>query len=178
MSARRPSLVWMHRATGATLGLLGLWVLLNSARYRSAEAWSAAQLVAATVDRGAQLLPGSSTFIVGLGTQNAVGLRIDQLCSTGAIVGVTTIITGVLIAFAGARASRALLALGSMVGLLFVVNALRLTVLSWTVTSWGRTGWFEWVHLYGGAAVSMAAIAVGCGLYLRLLRRHTAGLAA
>jgi exosortase/archaeosortase family protein len=157
--------------SGAALVLAGLWVLLNDERYREAEAWSAAKLVASTVDRGAQMVPGTATFLVGLGTEHAVGLRIDQLCSTGAIVGVASIVTGLLVLFARARPTQALLGLGAMVGLLVVVNSLRIMALSWTVSAWGRAGWFEWLHLYGGAAISMAAVAIGCGLYLRLIRR-------
>jgi len=149
----------------------GILILANTAAYRQAEAWSTWRVVDAVVGRGTYLQPNSGTFFVGLETKNAVGLRIDQLCSTGGIAGVLIIFTGVLLIAAGLRVRRALLGLGAMLGLLLVVNVVRLTALSWTVTTWGLTGWFEWLHLYGGAAISMVAIAVGLALYLRLIRR-------
>lgn len=171
MAASPRRVAWARVPAGMALALLGLLVLLNGARYRDIEAWSAARLVAATVDRGTQVVPNTATFIVGLGTEHPVGLRIDQLCSTGAFVGIAFIITGLLIALAGASLRRGLLGLGALAGLLLLVNVLRLALLSWTASTWGLTGWFEWVHLYGGAGLSMIAIAVGCGLYLRLIRR-------
>lgn len=149
----------------------GTWLLGNTPTYRSAEAWSTAQLVSATVPGGTRWQPGSSTVMVGLNTDHAVGLRIDQLCSTGAIAGLTLALTGMLLLVAGLRVHRALLAAGAMTGVLVAVNTLRLSALSWTATRWGLTGWFEWLHLYGGAAISMVAVALGCALYLRLIRR-------
>jgi exosortase/archaeosortase family protein len=131
----------------------GLWLLANTALYRQAEAWSAAHVVDSTVGQGTYLQPHSAFFFAGLRTGHAVGLRIDQLCSTGAIWGLMLVVTGLLLIFAGLRVYRALLALGAMIGLLALVNTIRLAALSWTVTKCGLTGWFEWLHLYGGAAV-------------------------
>lgn len=160
------------RATVGVASLVGgVWVLANTALYRQAEAWSTLRLVDATVNGEHHLQPGSSTFFVGLDTGHGVGLRIDQLCSTGAVVGLMLVITGLLLLAAGLRVTRALLGLVAMVALITAVNALRLVALSWSVTQWGLTGWFEWFHLYGGAAISMVALAVGVGMYLRLIRR-------
>lgn len=149
----------------------GAWLLGNTEVYRSAEAWSTARIASATIAGGTRWQPGSATVLVGLDTDHAVGLRIDELCSTSAIAGLTLVLTGMLLLAAGLRVHRALLGVSAMTGILIVVNTVRLTALSWSVTRWGLTGWFEWLHLYGGAAISMLAVAVGCALYLHLIRR-------
>jgi exosortase/archaeosortase family protein len=160
-------------SSGAALALAGVWVLANTATYREAEAWSIAKVVSATADQGTHLQPHSATFFVGLNTNHGVGLRIDQLCSTGPIAGLVLIITGLLMTFAGVRVHRSILGAGLMIGIVTLVNGLRLTALAWTAATWGLSGWFEWLHLYGGAALTMFAIIGGCALYLRLLRRPT-----
>lgn len=156
--------------SGAAMLLTGVWLLANTALYRQAEAWSTAKVVDATVGSTA-VRPGSSTFFVGIGTDRVIGLRIDQLCSTGAICALMLIVTGLFLVGAGVRVRRGLIALTAMVGLVTLVNLVRITILSWSVTRWGLGGWFEWLHLYGGAGISMVAVAVGCGLYLVLIRK-------
>ena len=169
-------------ATRALAGLgalaAGVWVLANTAIYRQAEAWSTARLVDATVGQGVHLQDGTATVFVGLQTGHGVGLHIDRLCSTSGVAGVMLLITGGLVLGAGLHVRRGLLGLGAMIGLVTLVNTLRLTVLSWSVTQWGLTGWFEWLHLYGGAAISMLAIAVGCGVFIQLIRRSPSAAAA
>lgn len=177
IGARRAMAVTGRLTTGVASLVGGVWVLANTAVYRQAEAWSTAKVVDAAVGQGTVLERGSSTFFVGMDTGHGVGLRIDQLCSTGAVTGLMLVITGLLLLRAGLRPGRALLGLAAMIGLIAAVNMARLTALSWSVTRWGLAGWFEWLHLYGGAAISMAAIAVGCGLYLRLIRRSSLRLA-
>jgi hypothetical protein len=44
-------------------------------------------------------------------------------------------------------------------------------VLSWSAARFGVSGWFEWLHVYGGSFLSIIAVVVACGLYLRFVRR-------
>lgn len=168
---RRWAMVAPRLLLGAAAVVAGAWVLTNTATYRQAEAWSTAALVDAAVGQGTYLQDGTATVFVGLQTGHGVGLHIDRLCSTSGVTGLMLIITGMLIAAAGLRIHRAALGFAVMIGLVTFVNVARLTVLSWSVTEWGLTGWFEWLHLYGGAAISMLAIAVGAGFFLLLIRR-------
>lgn len=168
---RRWLLLAARLLAGAVALASGVWVLANTALYRQAEAWSTAQIVETTIGEGTYLQDGTATVFVGLHTGHGVGLHIDQLCSTSGVAGIMLVITGLLVGFARLRIHRALLGLVAMIGLVTFVNVARLTVLSWSVTKWGLTGWFEWLHLYGGAAISMLAIAVGCGLFIMLVRR-------
>lgn len=156
---------------GSVAVVAGCWVLANTAVYRQAEAWSTAKIVDAAVGQGTHLQDGTATVFVGLQTGHGVGLHIDDLCSTSGVAGLMLVVTGLLVLVAGLRFRRAFLGLGAMIGLVTAVNVLRLTVLSWSVTRWGLLGWFEWLHLYGGAAISMLAIAAGCAVYVLLLRR-------
>lgn len=161
----------LRLVVGSTAVIAGIWVLANTALYRQAEAWSTAKIVDVAVGQGTHLQDGTATVFVGLQTGHGVGLHIDNLCSTSGVAGLMLIVTGLLVLAAGLRFRSAFLALGAMIGLVTTVNALRLTVLSWSVTRWGLRGWFEWLHLYGGAAISMLAIAAGCALFVLLVRR-------
>ena len=163
---------------GSAAVVAGSWVLANTAMYRQAEAWSTAKIVDVTVGQGTHLQDGTATVFVGLQTGHGVGLHIDNLCSTSGVAGLMLIITGLLVLVAGLRFRRAFLGLGAMIGLVTAVNVLRLTVLSWSVARWGLFGWFEWLHLYGGAAISMLAIAAGCGLFVLVVRRTPAQVPA
>lgn len=149
----------------------GGWILANPASYRGAEARSTARLITALADRGTALQTDSATVFVALATDHGVGLRIDQLCSSGPVAGVVLLLTSMLIAAAGVRIGRALLGAALLVGLVAWTNAVRLTLLAWTAANWGLDGWFEWLHLYGGAAATMLALIAGCALYLWMLRR-------
>lgn len=175
-------MTYLSRSARVLAGLAalagGAWVLVNTALYRQAEAWSTAHLVEWSVGQGTHLQDGTATVFVGLQTGHGVGLHIDRLCSSSGVAGLMLLVTGLLIVAARLSVHRAMLALGAMVGLVTVVNVLRLTVLSWSVTRWGLRGWFEWLHLYGGAAVSMTAIAAGVGMYVVLVRRAPKTIAA
>ena len=171
-SLMRPRLGAVARIlAGALLAVLGALVLVDLDRYRQGEAQLLARLARPLLGSGVHHRPGSATVYVGLGTDHGVGLSIDRLCSTGGVVGVVLLVTGLLLAFADLRVRRGLLAAGVMAGIVVAVNAARLMALSWSVDRWGLTGWFEWLHLYGGAALSMLAVAVGCVAYLRTIRR-------
>lgn len=154
----------------AGLVALGAWTLLDLAGYRGLEAQAAARLVQSTVGGGTSVNADRATFYVGLGTDHPLGLRIEQICSTGAVAGGVLFLTGTLVAVTAVRLGRVLLGCSAMVALVFAVNTLRLTALSWSIVRWGRTGRFEWLHLYGGAFVTTCAVAVGSLLYLSLLR--------
>jgi exosortase/archaeosortase family protein len=156
--------------------VLGGWLLFNTASWRDGEAWSAAHVVQALL--GSTYHPdGSSTFFVGLGSSHAIGLNITPACSTAPLAGALLVITGLLIAFTRIDPMRAGLGLLIAVTVVGVVNVVRLLLLSWSAAEFGVSGWFEWLHVYGGSFVSIAAVVVACGLYLRFVRRPPAPLA-
>lgn len=158
---------WM---AGLAVALFGGYLIANTATYRDGEAWSASRVVAVLLG-STYHAAGSSTFFVGLGGRHAIGLKITPACSTAAVAGAVLIITGLLIALANVEPLRAALGTLAAVAVVAVVNLVRLLALSWSAARWGVSGWFEWLHVYGGSLLTILAVIVACGVYVRCIRR-------
>lgn len=155
---------------GILAAAVGGWLLLNTATYRDGEAWSTARVVQFFFGNTYHHA-GSTTFYVGLGGRHPIGLNVTSECSTAAIAAAILLITGLLVALTRIDPVRAATGMCAAVALVTVVNVGRLLLLSWSASNWGVSGWFEWLHVYGGSFLTILAVIAAIGVYLRFVRR-------
>jgi exosortase/archaeosortase family protein len=132
----------------AALFLLQTW-------FRAGEATLASQFVAALAHTRTRAVPGQAVLYFGLGTPDALGLRITPECTSAFLIAPLVAVAAVMVRLRPGVRGRVLGALGIGTLLLILTNQLRITVVVWLVQWLGPDTGYYWGHTMLGSTVSV-----------------------
>ena len=144
--------------------LIGLFLL--QAWFRGGEAILSSQVVAALAHTRTSAVPGQAVLYFGLGTRDALGLKITPECTSAFLIAPLVAVAAVMVRLRPAVTGRVLGALGLGVLLLIMTNQLRITVVVWLVQWLGPDSGYYWGHTLMGSAVSVVGGAVSLATFV------------
>lgn len=147
--------------------LIGLFVLQGS--FRAAEAVLSSQVVAALANTHTAAVPSQAVLYFGLGTPDALGLKITPECTSAFLIAPLVAVAAVMVRLRPAITGRVLLALGVGSVLLVATNQLRITVVVWLVQWLGVDTGYYWGHTLMGSAVSVVGGAASLAMFVWLV---------
>jgi exosortase/archaeosortase family protein len=144
--------------------LVGLFVLQSW--FRAGEAALSSQFVAALAHTRTSAVPGQAVLYFGLGTRDALGLKITPECTSAFLIAPLVAVAAVMVRLRPAITGRVLGALGLGVLMLILTNQLRITVVVWLVQWLGPDTGYYWGHTLMGSAVSVVGGAASLALFV------------
>ena len=137
---------------------------------RELEARVGAGLAPLVTGHPAAAVPGSDFFYALLGTRRTFGLTITYEC-TSAVLIAPVLAIGALLSLGRRVAARGLL-LGTFLAsaVLFVLNLVRIEVITWATAHFGQPG-FTWSHVIVGSGITLAAYVAAIAVLVVLARR-------
>jgi exosortase/archaeosortase family protein len=152
---------------GLLVVLAALLVLENDA-FRAFEARSARPLVGLLTHTGTSRAVGDVIFF-GLGTDDALGLKITTGCTTVVLLVPFLLIMAAIAAKSPVPVTRVVAAATVGSAMLVVVNLIRLTGIAWATSVWGLTHGFEISHFLVGSIFAIVGFAAALVVSVRLL---------
>lgn len=144
--------------------LVSLFVLQGW--FRAGEAALSSQVVAALAHTRTSAVPGQAVLYFGLGSGDALGLKITPECTSAFLIAPLVAVAAVMVRLRPAITRRVLGALALGTVLLVLTNQLRITVVVWLVQWLGVDTGYYWGHTLMGSAVSVVGGAVSLAAFV------------
>ncbi|HEV7195231.1 MAG TPA: hypothetical protein VGN19_04760 [Pedococcus sp.] len=150
------------------LVVLAALLLVENDAFRSLEARGARPLVGLLTHHGTSRAVGDVIFF-GLGTRDALGLKITTGCTTVVLLVPFLLIMAAIAAKSPVPATRVVAAATVGSAMLVAVNLIRLTGIAWATSIWGLTDGFEISHFLAGSIFAIVGFAAALVISVRLL---------
>ena len=150
------------------LGALAVLLVVENEAVRTFEARCAGPLVGLLTGSGGSRAVGDVVFF-GLGTKDALGLKISTGCTTVVLLTPFLLIMAAIAARSPVPVARVVAAATVGSGMLVAVNVIRLTGIAWATSVWGLAHGFEISHFLVGSIFAILGFAAALVVSVRLL---------
>jgi exosortase/archaeosortase family protein len=155
--------------TAAALIGVGLFLLLDAARWRGLETILAAHLINGITSARVTGYSSSSVILLDKGHQPFAELVLNAECTVAYIMGVILVIAGPLALLRRVGWRRALLAAAAACVIIEIANIVRLAGIGLAVVHIGTKNGFTLAHTYLGTVLMFVATALAGALFIALL---------
>ncbi|QGN58686.1 hypothetical protein GKE56_13280 [Nostocoides sp. HKS02] len=150
------------------LAALAVLLVVENEAVRAFEARCAGPLVGMLTRTGASRAVGDVVFF-GLGTKDALGLKITTGCTTVVLLAPFLLIMAAIAARSPVPVARVAAAATAGSAMLVAVNVIRLTGIAWATSVWGLAHGFEISHFLVGSIFAILGFAAALVVSVRLL---------
>jgi exosortase/archaeosortase family protein len=134
-------------------------LFVYATEFRMTEARIAASWLDPLIDGGAR--SHDTHFLVSLPGQELVAFNITMECSALLVISPLAVVTALMLMFTRIGWLRATAALTTSMVVTFVINQLRLGLITWTTQTWGLDFGYELGHRFIGSLIALFGFAAG-----------------